>query len=553
MRASINVNDTPRLSQNPLVGCLRWMTVTFVLACFCSIPPAAAAAAGGGPQVVIVEFHGLKNGIIADNLDRLPTFRQLIKGASDKGSYIHLPRVLTTIPAASVPACTAMYTGRHPRHTGVVSTIWFDRTTREIRTMIDYFQDRINRLVAGRGIKTIFEHVARAGGTSLSAMLMMDRGADWSLKSGMFFWGNASTLGFLKNGRYFPDPWYIDHKTVSAFLTGHLFFHTHSINGRLQASGALPDLMVVQLLGTDIRSHFPEKSFRRADADMDTIQRHYAATVLDPEMKRMLDFFQKKGCYDQLIFILLSQQGFIKIRRHLSDSLVSEALAGRFRMSDASKVPEWAEAVVMPGACTKEVYLKNRRTGRWLDPPRLLTDIKPAVDALLDEPRITSALKAMVVRQYPGERHEGIDESGCWWRLDLESYPASQRTEDDFLTFLEPFEKKAADFALGDAIVRGLNQQYSRETTPDIKLVNQKGIYFERDTFKYGHHGSYYPEDLQVSFWIAGPGLQSVLPGRHVIEEQASTLDLIPMTAFLLGFPAPGGLDGRNPLAVLQD
>jgi len=91
MRASINVNDAPRLSQNPLFGCLRWMTATFVLACFCSIPPAAAEPAGGGPKVVIVEFHGLKNGIIADNLDRLPTFRQLIQGASDKGSYIHLP------------------------------------------------------------------------------------------------------------------------------------------------------------------------------------------------------------------------------------------------------------------------------------------------------------------------------------------------------------------------------------------------------------------------------------------------------------------------------
>ena len=35
-------------------------------------------------------------------------------------------------------------------------------------------------------------------------------------------------------------------------------------------------------------------------------------------------------------------------------------------------------------------------------------------------------MKAMVIRQYPGERHEGLGESDQWWLFDWRGYQATK-------------------------------------------------------------------------------------------------------------------------------
>ncbi len=529
---------------------LDWLIVTILIVVLS--PDASMATEHEDTKVVIVEFHGLKQNIIEDNLESLPNFKELIKGSSDRQDYIHLPRVFTTISAASVPACTSMYTGRYPQDNGVVSTIWFDRRLLKVRTMISYGQQRINRILSQKNIPTLFDYVRSAGLTSLNAMLMIDKGADWSLKSGVYFWGNGSMVGLLKNGRWFPDPWYMDHKTISAVLTGHLFAYHKSLKGLLKQKGIIPDVTVIQLLGTDIDSHFPDAALSQQNASINTIQTRYAQEVLDPQIGRLIRFFKNNGIYDRIIFFLVAQQGAIKITRHISDDLISSSLVPTFRLPSEFTSNQEANAIVMPGACTKEVYLKNRQTGAWLQPPRLLADVKPAVDLILANEVLDDSLNAMAIRQYAGERNTGIPETDSWWGFDRQSYKESAQSDNDFLAALIPLADAFAHFKLKDFVVNGLIQQYSRETAPDIKLVNKKGVYFEVDKHKYGHHGSYYPEDTVLSFWIAGPGLASVIPGRHRIESAASTLDLIPMVAHILDIPQPQGLDGKNPLVGLK-
>jgi len=374
------------------------------------------------PKIVIIEFHGLNKDIIQNNLASLPHFKELIRGAGGKQNYIHLSNVFTTIPAASVPACTSMYTGLHPQNTGVVSTIWFDRRSTKVRTMISYGQQRINHILTQNNVKTLFEYVGAAGKTSLSAMLMIDKGTDWS----------------------------------------------------------------------------------------------------------------------------------IKIEKHIADTVVAACLKPGFNLPGLSISHHRSEAVVMPGACTKEIYLKNRHTENWLHPPGLLTDVKPAIDLLMDDDTIQDCVNAMVIRQYPGERNEGIVENDAWWGFDRQSYQNGPRSDSSFLKALLPLKAGLHQFELKDYISEGLTRQYTRETTPDIKLINKKGYYFEVDFTKYGHHGSYYPEDTVLSFWIAGPGLKTIIPERHTIASATSTLDLIPMVAYLLGMQQPVGIDGRNPLAGLK-
>jgi len=504
------------------------------------------------PKIIVLEFHGLKQEILAENLEDLPNFREMIKGANNDQAYVYLSQVFTTIPAASQPAVTAMYTGLYPQRTGVVSTIWFDRTTYQIRTLISYSQDRMNNILRAGNIKSLFDYVGQSGKRSMTTMLMLTKGADWSVKSGTFFWGNASLLNALRHGKWFPNSHYVDNKTLDGFLTGHVSAFRRSLAGIYKYDRLVPDVMVVQLLGTDLFSHFPVGDFRERQASMNGIQQYYAKTVLDPLMGRLIQTLKELGIYQDIIFILASEHGSLRIKKHIPDDTLHRSLKGHFRLPRWGRGNSRADAVIMLGACTKEVYLKNRQTDKWMDPPRLLADVKPAVDLILANPEVKNALKAMVIRQYPGERHEGLVERDQWWLLDWQGYATTGGEDVAFHQALRPLGELANHFELGPYLVQGLRRQYTRETAPDIKLINKKGYYFERDFDKYGHHGSYYPDDCIVSFWVAGPGLSPIIPGQHIYEAHASTLDLVPMVTHLLGIPTPQGLDGSNPLAKLQ-
>jgi arylsulfatase A-like enzyme len=528
---------------------LRMGTVLRFLFCICLITAIFnPKIVFGSPKIVIIEFHGLKQGIIYKNLEQLPNLKALIYGSDGQQPFIYYPNVFTTISAASVPTIASMYTGVYPQRTGVVSTIWFDRTTHKVRTMISPSQQRINKLLRSNNIKTLFEYAGEAGKRSMTTMLMVNNGSDWKINSSAFFWGNASALGFFKNGHFFPDKTYTDPKTVSAFLKGHLCYYHKSLAGIYQRYQTLPDIMVLQLLGTDLYSHYPDSFFVKADAEIDQIQLYYVKTIIDPQIGRVIRFLKSIGQYDQTVFILLSQQGALRIRKHIPDHVLSDILSPAYILPSTTTSNRQAEAVIMLGACTKEVYLKNRETKNWMDPPRLLEDVQPAVDLILNNKSVRESLNALVIRQYPGERRNGIKEDEQWWSMEWEPYIDGKRDRESFLRSLRPLKNMAHRFELGEFVVTGLNRQYTRETAPDIKLINKKGHYFERDMSKYGHHGSYYLEDLRVFFWLAGPGMGKLYNGQHIQEATQSTLDLVPMVCHLLEIPIPEGLDGTDPL-----
>ncbi|UCG20545.1 MAG: alkaline phosphatase family protein [Deltaproteobacteria bacterium] len=541
---------TPRCWQKPQS---RAPLTLFLLISSLLIALIASRASAGekSPKIIILELHGLKQGIIDENLEGLPNFQEMLKGPNNDQAYVYLPQVFTTIPAASQPAVTSMYTGLYPQRTGVVSTIWFDRTTYKIRTLISYAQTRMNNILKEGGVKSLFDYVGESGKHSMTTMLMLTKGADWSVKSGALFWGNASLLNGFRHGKWFPNSHYVDNKTLDGFLTGHISAYPKSLAGIFKYHHLVPDVMVVQLLGTDLFSHFPVGGLRERQASMEEIQKHYAKTVLDPLMGRLIQKLKELGIYQDIIFILASEHGSLRIKKHIADDTLHRSLKGHFKLPRWGRGNSRADAVIMLGACTKEVYLKNRESGKWMDPPQLLADVKPAVDLLLVNPDVKTSLYAMIIRQYPGERHEGLEERDLWWFFDWRDYQASTGDDTAFRQALRPLSEMSDHFELADYLIQGLRRQYTRETAPDIKLINKKGYYFERDLDKYGHHGSYYPDDCIVSFWVAGPGLSQVVPGQHVYHAHASTLDLVPMVAHLLGIPIPEGLDGSNPLAKL--
>jgi len=77
--------------------------ILLMLVCPLLITLSAGRATAGenNPIIIILEFHGLKREILAESLEDLPNFREIIKGANDDQAYVYLPQVFTTIPAAS--------------------------------------------------------------------------------------------------------------------------------------------------------------------------------------------------------------------------------------------------------------------------------------------------------------------------------------------------------------------------------------------------------------------------------------------------------------------
>lgn len=543
-----NTKRIRNMNGKGLIQLVLWVVVTaMVIGCCWD----SAVAAQERPKIVVIEFHGLKPGIIGEHLDQLPNFKEAIHGPNGNQPYIHVPDVTTIVPSASVPSIAAMYSGVWPQRTGVVSTIWFDRTDLKVHTMISFTQNKINNMLKANGIPTLFDYLTAAGRTSQSTMLMVTNGATWSIRSSVLFWANSSLYGAIQNNRWFPYKTYNDPKTVNSFITGHLTVPHKGLGGIYKARGDLPDVMVLQLLGMDLATHFPEARLAEAGASIDEIELNYARTILDPQMGRLIRFFKKIGQYHRIAFVLLSQQGANKILVRKRDKVVDDALRGEFRIPDERTRNRKADAVIMIGANTKEVYLRNRKTRQWMDAPRLMADVKPAVDRLLASTAVRDSLHAMIIRQYPGERNEGPSETEPWWDLDVAGYLAGPMDDRAFSAALQPIAVFTERFENGDRIVERVNHQYTRKTAPDIKLVNKLGHYYLRDFTKYGHHGSYFPEDMQVFFWIAGPGVCAYVDRPTTITSPASVLDLVPTVLSMTGVPMPDGLDGEDLLARL--
>jgi hypothetical protein len=89
--------------------CPNYFFASLVIAALLVVLFAGIAEAGdGSPKIVILELHGMKRGTLDENLEGLPNFQEMLKGSKNDQPYVYLPRVFTTIPAASQPAVTSM-------------------------------------------------------------------------------------------------------------------------------------------------------------------------------------------------------------------------------------------------------------------------------------------------------------------------------------------------------------------------------------------------------------------------------------------------------------
>lgn len=507
-------------------------------------------------KLFVVILDALQRKTLMESLDELPNFRAIIKGDHDDYPYIYFENVLVSIPSSSKPSNTTLLTGVYPNKHGVPATIWFDKKDQKIKTLTSISQRRVIDILEETNTDTIFDYALRSGKTTMAVATQVSKGVDdrdW-IQQSVHLWGQAFCLNLLRDGNPNPDGAHLDRGTTIGLLKGHMYSFTDGLEGKLRSGGQIPDLTLVHYVGMDIFTHYPRRFMLKANWPIEKIQKWYLKEVLDPEMGKIKAFLQKNNIFDHTIFCFVSDHGQGRIRHHVDEENFEKHLSNYLRVMGRLYSLEQAEIILMPGAGTKTVYVKNRLSPGWMTPPRLIEDVKPVVDALIDTPETGAHLNALLVSRYPDERDdrspeaERSGEPDPFWFFNFSRYRQSGRQNDDFGAALEPLSKldELAGEHLNAACMYRRN--FVRKNIPDIILINKPGDYFTPDNAKYAHHGSIYAEDAYVSFFVSGPAVHRFSGAPQIVTRRIDTVDLVPTAARLAGIRIDRPVDGINRL-----
>lgn len=506
------------------------------------------------PKLFVIILDALRRNNLMESLDSLPNFKMIIKGKNEHYPYIYFENVLVSIPSSSKPANTTLLTGVYPRRHGVPSTMWFDRREEKMVTLTTFSQRRIIEFLEKTGTDTIFEYARRSGKTTMAVATQVTKGVDeedW-IKQGIHLWSQAFFANLFGDGKAIPDGAHLDRGTTGGLLSGYLYSLTDGLKGKLKTEGDIPDLVVLHYVGLDIFTHYPRKFMEKENWSIDQVQRWYLKEVLDPELGRLIAFLRENNKFENTIFFFAADHGQSRIIKHIDEKDLEKDLAKKSRLMGQPYSAAEADVIVMPGASTKAIYVRRRTRAGWMEPPRLIEDVRPVVDSIIDLEVMKKNLSTLLVAQYPGERHEGREESDAFWFFNLNAYRQSERKDEDFLEALEPLSN--LDEWVGKELKAAhmYRLDYGRDNVPDIILINMPGIYFTPDKGKYAHHGSIYGDDAYVSFAISGPGIHLFSSRPQTIIHQINTVDMVPMAAHLGGFKIDKPIDGKNHLSEVK-
>ncbi len=549
--------------QNNSMGIYLWAAVCVAITGCAYLPNQAASTdlkALQKPKIFVIILDALQRKTLMESLDTLSNFKEIIKGSANDYPYMYFENVLVSIPSSSKPSNTTLLTGVYPDKHGVPSTIWFDRKEQKIKTLDSITQRRIVDILQETKTDTIFDYARRSGVTTMAVATQVAKGVDsrdW-IQQSVHLWGQAFSLNLLQEFNPIPDGAHLDRGTTVGLLKGHMYSLADGLEGKLRTSGDIPDLTVVHFVGMDIFTHYPRRFMLQENWSLDEIQKWYLQKILDPELGKIKTFLTKHQLYDNTIFFFASDHGQTRIRKHIDEKNFEKSISNYFKVMGRPYSTDQAEIIVMPGASTKTLYVKNRSNSGWMTPPRLLEDVKPVVDALIDTKPMREHLNALLLARYPGERDEVPQknkksrEIDPFWLFNLSYYRQSDRQNNDFLKALGPLSK------LDDLVGKNLKAAYMyrrdfvRRNIPDIILINQPGYFFTPDRGKYTHHGSIYADSAYVSFMVSGPAIHRFSDAPQTITRQIDTVDLVPMVAHLAGIKIDRPVDGINRLLEEQ-
>lgn len=339
-----------------------------------------------GTKVFLIILDALKRNTLFDSLDSLPQFKVAIKGAEQPHPYIYFENALVSIPSSSRPVNTTLLTGVYPLRHGVPQTLWFDRKRETVRTLTSLSQRRIVDILEETRTDTLFDYASRSGKTAMAVTTMVTKGVQSQdlIKQGVHLWSQAFFVNLFKDGNAIPDGAHLDRGTTKGLLNGYLYSFSDGLKGRWKTSGDIPDLVVIHYVGLDLFTHYPPRFMVKENWSIEQIQTWYLQAVLDPEIGKIMDFLKDQDLFEDSLFIFVSDHGQTKIEEYVDEGVFEEMFTQRFRLMGRPYSAKEAQVVVIPGASTKTMYIRNGMESEWFAPPRLFADLKPVVDVIVD-------------------------------------------------------------------------------------------------------------------------------------------------------------------------
>ena len=511
------------------------------------------------PKLFVVILDALRRKSLMDSLDSLPNFKEIVKGRKNDYPYIYFENVLVSIPSSSKPSNTTLLTGTYPNKHGVPSTIWFNRKDQKVKTLTSISQRGIVNILKETKTDTIFDYARRSGKTTMAVVTPVAKGIDdhdW-IQQSVHLWGQAFCLNLLSDFNPIPDGAHLDRRTTTGLLKGHMYSFIDGLEGKLRTTRDIPDLTIVHYVGLDIFSHYPRRFMIQENWTLDEIQKWYLKKVLDPELGKIKTFLQRNQLFDNTIFCFVTDHGQTQIKTHIDEKSFEKSIAHQFKVMGRPYSIHKAELLIMPGAGTKVLYVKNRLNSDWMTPPRLIEDVKPVADAVIDIQGMKEHLNAVLIAKYPNERDKSSLKTGDsdklfdpYWLFNLSEYRQSGRQNNDFLNALDPLSKIDELVGHNLKVAYMYQRDFVRENIPDIILINKPGHYFTPDKGKYAHHGSIYSEDAYVSFVFSGPAFHRFSDKSVTITKFIDNVDLVPMVSYLSGINIDRAIDGINRLSA---
>ncbi|MEW6201000.1 MAG: alkaline phosphatase family protein [bacterium] len=472
---------------------------------------------------------------------KLPNLRHAMKdGIAVRNAY-------TCFPSVTVVCLAASFTGNHFKNTGIVGNVWYDRTWNPVggraylsvldQTLASYDRRKfgfpniilpdnhkgglVNNDISD-SVKTIYEVLAEDNLTSCSMFNYVGRGAS--------FWFRPTRMNMLTYA-------YIDKRT-----------HNYAVFDRQMMDGAiwyiqkhgLPNLLTLYFGGHDGHGHKYGVNG----------QGEYLQRIVDVQIGRLLDCINAHRSLDGLNFIVSADHGQTDFprggREHkilwkndIRQLFAESGVPLRVDGGETHEVQPDSDILFAIGTGGSfSLYIKNRKTRRWIDPPDYEADVVPIANLLLasSDPRFASRLyylgdylSFIIVRRSLNEPYMIYENN----------YPCTGVGK--LLTLDEYFSDKKGRYPDAVEQIRGLEHP---ARAPDIIAVldyDEKGYYLSGCVHG-ANHGHLCADDTRIPLMFAGSDIR----GGEI--ETCRIIDIAPTVASLFGLKMPSA-DGK-PLDV---
>jgi hypothetical protein len=346
--------------------------------------------------ILILALDGVSRDLLYDLLhaDRLPHLAELLGG--DGLAHADLDdRLLTNLPSTTIPAWSAVFTGKAAADNGVPNNEFFVRETKTFAapapvsfvdtsaTLDIYLKGAVNVLVDA---PSIYERMHAADPDTLIWVVLSHffRGADKMLV--------APRTAFMKMFAAFVEDGLPREERKVTSRAPYEALDRGAIDGLIThlETGTVPDVVTLYLAGTDLYAHVAKEG-------PDEARRAYLIDIIDPALGRLVERMRGRDMLARRWVIVTGDHGHTAVIADAAHSLdtgeddapgVLHALGWKTRPFRAKvDAHDPFDAVLAFGGAMAFVYLadRSRCTGEhacaWDAPPRYREDVLTVADA----------------------------------------------------------------------------------------------------------------------------------------------------------------------------